>query len=217
MRPSSSAALVQDLAYEDSHASGVHGRAGHAWVVRRAEYRVRRPPHLYERLEVATWCSGVGSHWAERRVTASGAHGSAVDVSTVWVLVDRERGRPARVTDEFLAVYGPSAGDRRVSPRLVLPPPGSNATSRSWPVRAADIDLLGHVNNVVSVVALEDVVPVGAHALAWTVEYGSEIGRHESLELVQEQVADDAARAWLTVAGEVRASMQVRWAPQATR
>jgi hypothetical protein len=57
----------------------------------------------------------------------------------------------------FHRLYGASTGGRLVSARLSHPGP-PQAQARQWPLRAADIDPAGHVNNSVHWAAVEDVL-----------------------------------------------------------
>src|SRR5438270_3406685 len=69
---------LQDVAYADVDDAGV---ASHAvWVVRRARIRVQRFPQFGERVELATFCSGIGRAWAERRTSITGTGQSSGDV-----------------------------------------------------------------------------------------------------------------------------------------
>src|SRR6478672_9106154 len=56
---------LQDVADDDARDAGL-GQDG-TWVVRRTVVEVHRAPVFREALELTTFCSGVGSRWAERR------------------------------------------------------------------------------------------------------------------------------------------------------
>jgi acyl-ACP thioesterase len=117
-------------------------------VVRKTVIEVTAFPRYLEPLELATWCSGTGSHWAERRISIVGAHGGAVEAATTWVHVDAATGRPSRITAGFDAIYGDASGGRRVKARLDHPDPPEGALDGfPWPLRFTDFDVLGHVNN----------------------------------------------------------------------
>jgi acyl-ACP thioesterase len=139
------------------------------WVVRRTTVRVHSYPRLGQRLQVRTFCSAIGPRWAERTTTLAGGDGEPelVRAVAVWAAVDRASGRPCELGPDFLRVYGPSAAGRTVSARLSHPrppaPDGRPADGNSWPLRAADFDASGHVNNAVYWAAVEDVVA----ALGW--------------------------------------------------
>lgn len=149
------ARYLQDIARDDSTDSGLPNPM--AWVVRRTAIEVVRAPVFQEHLELATWCSGVGGRWAERRTTLRGEHGGVVETATIWVHVDPASGRPARLGPEFAALYGDTAAGRKVDARLrhaSEPPPGTPL--RAWPWRATDFDVLAHVNNAAYAAVLEE-------------------------------------------------------------
>jgi acyl-ACP thioesterase len=146
---------LQDAAFADLVDSGLPDDG--VWVVRRLRIRVERFPRFREAAEVDTWCSGTGSLWAERRSTVRGEHGGLVEAVALWVHLDPNGARPRPMPDGFEAVYGPSAGGRRVRARLrhrATPP--DDAQRAPWRFRVADLDLADHVNNAVYWQALEE-------------------------------------------------------------
>jgi acyl-ACP thioesterase len=146
---------LQDAAFADFADSGLPDDG--VWIVRRLRMRVERFPRFREAAEVATWCSGTGSLWAERRSTIRGEDGGLVDAVALWVHLDPRGARPRPMPDGFAEVYGPSAAGRRVRARLrhrATPP--DTATRVPWRFRTADLDLADHVNNAVYWQALEE-------------------------------------------------------------
>ena len=194
------ARLLQDVGNDDMADAG-HDPSS-PWIARRTTVEVRAWPRIGERVSFATWCGGTGSHWAERRTSVAGGD---VEVAALWVHVDPASGRPARLPDWFLATYGPAAGERRIKARLGHgePPPG--ATSRPWPLRSTDLDVLGHVNNAATWQAVEDeldrrgIVPARAE-----LEYRAAIEPGDEVVLA---ASGDAL--WLVVDDDVRASAVV--------
>jgi acyl-ACP thioesterase len=158
---------LQDAALADVEDAGV---AGGLWVVRRLRLAVERFPAFGEPLEVATFCSGVGRFWAERRTTVTGAVGARVEGGALWVHLAADGERPAPMPPSFHGLYGASANGRRVRAHLRHPAaPPADAARRPWPFRAADLDLARHVNNAVYWAALEeelvgDALPFGLDA-----------------------------------------------------
>jgi acyl-ACP thioesterase len=144
---------LQAVAHADVVDAGLDGAV--LWVIRRAALRVERFPRLGERLELRTACSALGARWAERRTSVTGEQGASVEAVALWVAIDPATLRPARV-DHLAGVYGESAGDRRVRTGLVHPSPPADAPARPWPVRQADLDVGGHVNNAAYWQALEE-------------------------------------------------------------
>ena len=127
-----------------------------AWVVRRTLIRVAQPAVLGERLTATTFCSGTGRSWAERRTSIVGDRGAVIEAVSLWVQIDTVSGRPARLGDDFFAIYGEAGGGRTVSSRLSLGPPPADAEVRPWPVRISDLDVFGHANNAVLWSVLEE-------------------------------------------------------------
>jgi acyl-ACP thioesterase len=139
---------LQAIAYADVVDAQLDGQV--LWVVRRVALEIERFPRLGERVEVRTACSALGARWAERRTSLPG-----VEAVALWVAIDPETLRPARI-DHLADVYGESAGDRRVRAGLVHPGPPPDARARPWPLRRADLDVGGHVNNAAYWQAIEE-------------------------------------------------------------
>ncbi len=138
---------LQDVAWADVDDAGLAGAA--VWVVRRTRMCVSRFPQFGERFTVATFCSGIGRMWAERRTTISRSDGPGADVeaASLWVHLDPVGRRPTPLTPAEVAAYGDAAAGRRVSARLRHAVPRAIEESVPWTFRATDCDLAGHVNN----------------------------------------------------------------------
>lgn len=153
------ARYLQTAAEDDLVDSGLAEPVG--WLVRRCELAIRELPAMGTRLSVRTFCSGTGPRWAERTTTLAGPDGPLVQATAVWAAVSQADGRPVELSAEFDRIYGPSAAGRRVSARLSrprLPAQVSSTPGREWPLRAADFDAAGHVNNSIHWALVEDVL-----------------------------------------------------------
>jgi acyl-ACP thioesterase len=202
------ARYLQDIARDDSAATGIDNAMG--WVVRRTLMEIQSFPRLEEGLELATWCSGYGARWAERRTEIRGERGALVDTATVWVHVDMRTGRPLRLPERFFEIWGEASGDRKVSARTSLsltPLPG--AAERPWTVRAGDLDILGHVNNAVHWAAVEEVLAGNAMArMRAELEHGVGIGpEHEVVLLASD--AEGPVESWLMADGVCASAARV--------
>jgi acyl-ACP thioesterase len=170
---------TQDVSDDDTTDAGLDPTPG--WVVRSTVVDEIRPAALAEQLEFVTFCSGYGARWAERRLSVTGEQGAAYEVATVWVSIDPDSGRPQRVTDQFLALYGEAAGGRQIKARQVLPRPDDDGASgevlgdspHRWQVRAADFDVYGHVNNAAYWAAVEEFAPRFTGPRRARMEYGA--------------------------------------------
>ena len=149
------ARFLQDAAIEDVQETG-WGVPEHLWVVRAIRVDVFAPLLHDGELEVVTWCSGVAAIAAGRRWSIAGDAGGRIEVDSVWIHLDREA-QPARIED--FGVYAAAADGRHASTKLEQPDPPEEAGRRAWPLRAADVDLHGHVNNAVHWQAVEELLP----------------------------------------------------------
>jgi acyl-ACP thioesterase len=141
----------------------------------------------------------------------------AIESEALWAFVGPD-GRPARLGPEFLARYSPDTPRRRLSTRLQhgVAPPG--AVRASWPLRAIDLDVLGHVNNAVHWAAVEEVLRGvatsdggGVGEDTWTVEmeYRAPLEADDKPDLAVLRT-DDGFACWLECDGATRASAVAR-------
>ncbi len=154
------ARYLQDVASDDALDAGLPNALG--WVVRRALIRVEHPATVGERVGLTTFCTGAGRSWAERRTCIVGEQGASIDAVSLWVQVDIETGRPARLGHQFFDLYGESSGGRVVSSKLGLPArPPEHTDRQMWVFRRADLDQFDHVNNAAHWAVVEEVLQRG--------------------------------------------------------
>lgn len=202
--------FLQDLSADDTADAALPD--AEAWVVRKTVIEVPVFPRYLEGLRLATWCSGTGSHWAERRISMVGDEGGRVEAATTWVHVDLATGRPKRISEGFLSRYGEAAAGRRMKARLEHPDPPSGARRQPWPLRFTDFDVLSHVNNAAYWEAVEEALSERRDLrapLQAELEHRTAIERGAAVELVVADEADGLS-AWVVAAGEVAASARVR-------
>ena len=207
------ARYLQDVATDDVDDADVSGDPDeHTWVLRRLTVDVQQWPQFRDAVELVTWCSATAGSAAGRRTTLSVDGDVAVESDALWVYVGRD-GRPARLGPDFLTRYSPDTPRRRLSTRLQhgLAPP--DAARMRWPLRATDLDVLGHVNNAVHWAAVEQVLcrSVGAVVGRWVVEveYRAPLEADDDPDLAVVSTGDGFA-CWLECDGAVRASAVAR-------
>ncbi len=166
------ARFLQDIAIDDVQETG-WGIPEHLWFVRSILIDVLEPFVGDSEVELTTWCSGVAAIAAGRRWSLRGDAEGHIEVDSVWIHLDADQ-RPARIGD--FGVYGEAAGDRHVSTKLSLPDPPEGTPRTSWPLRATDVDLHGHVNNAIHWQAVE-------HALSVTGRLRAELDYREPIDL----------------------------------
>ena len=193
MRLDALARWLQDVAFADVEDAGVADAA--VWVVRRSRMRVERFPQFGERYKLATWCSGVGRMWAERRTAVVREDGSAPDVEAValWVHLDPDGTRPTPLTEAEFDLYGRAAAARRVSARLRHPAPRGADSAFPWTFRGVDLDLAGHINNAAYWHPLEEELLAGEEPPAVDVE----IEYRAPLQPGQVEVRSDGTFRWI--------------------
>jgi acyl-ACP thioesterase len=174
------ARFLQDIAIDDVQETG-WGMPDHLWFVRRIRMDVVRPLLDDRELDLTTWCSGVAAIAAGRRWSVHGDRGGRIEVDSVWIHLD-SNANPARIED--FGPYADAAQGRHASTKLELadPPPGVDRLP--WPLRAADVDLHGHVNNAVYWQAVEELFAERLRAATRAdLEYRRPIDLGEPLEL----------------------------------
>lgn len=194
------ARYLQDVASDDWADAGLE-TDGVAWVVRKTELTVEAEFLEDARVELSTWCSGVGGAAASRRYSLRGDAGGHVEAESVWIHLDRDL-RPLRLDARFVAIFGPSAEGRGVATRFTLPAPPPDAVGKPWPLRRTDEDRLGHVNNAVYWQPVEE--RWGGRTARATLEYRKPVDVTDDARVVAA-----ANGLWVTVGGEVRSAARV--------
>ncbi len=197
------ARYLQDVASDDALDAGLPNAMG--WVVRRTMIRVDAVGTLNERLNLTTFCTGAGRSWAERRTSIVGIDGAAVEAVSLWVQIDVDSGRPARLDEAFFDLYGAAAGERVVSSKLSLPAPPAETTATTWAFRRADLDPFDHVNNAAHWVVAEEMLAGRARVGTAELEYLVPAGV-DTVDLLV-----DGDQAWLSAEGRVLTAF--RWTP----
>jgi acyl-ACP thioesterase len=204
------ARYLQDAAEDDVADAGLRER--YDWLVRRVAVAIRGYPARGEPLELTTFCSATGPRWAERTTTVSASGRDLMQARALWAAVARDTGRSVPLGPAFHRLYGEAAHGRTVSARLFHPgPPAPDAAQqgRTWPLRASDLDMAGHVNNSVHWAAVEDVLAEAAWLPASAeLEYHRPVlaGHHPRLVASQER---DHLWCWLLDGGQRLASARL--------
>jgi len=202
------ARFVQDISDFDAATATVDGMG--LWILRRLELRIAATPRFRADLVARTWCSGVGARWAERATELLVGDRPCVEATAIWVHTDPGTGAPSPLPPGFDAVWGATAEGRKVSARLQHPPPPADARRHAWPLRATDLDVVGHVNNAAYWAAIEEELARRGRlrVLHAEIEFRAGLDAGDAVEVAVVDTADGFA-AWLCVGGDVRASVLV--------
>jgi len=91
------------------------------------------------------------------RIQVSSENGGLIETEMFLIHVDIEAGRPARMTDRFMAPMLAATDQHRLRWRPALEEStGVDADLRPFPLRVTDVDRYGHVNNAVHWEAVEE-------------------------------------------------------------
>ena len=197
LRLDATARYLQDIANDDA----VDGNYPdiHGWVVRRTEMWVYQFPTYMTDISLTTWCGGYGSHWAERRTHIVSADGARIETAALWVHVNMETLKPEPLPEGFIPLIAESSGGRKVRSNFVvgksLPElTALDATSELWPVRFADMDAVGHMNNASYWIALEEYLSTHSDArrapLHATVEHHLAVDPGDQVRIVTQDLGD---------------------------
>lgn len=153
------ARFLQDVSNDDTR--DADWSDPHWWVVRRTVVDVHEFPAYLQEIDLVTWCGGTGSHWAERRTSIRSIDGQPlIDAASLWVHVDEATLQPSKVPADIKSLLSVSAGDREVNARLLLRDKlfvsHADEVQRPWPLRFADFDAVGHMNNAAYWVMVEE-------------------------------------------------------------
>jgi acyl-ACP thioesterase len=135
---------------------------GRTWVLARLAIELDGPrPAWKDEVEVETWSTGFRGHIAGRDyIVRKKASGEVVGRgSSVWFVIDLNTRRPVRLAEyEGRGEAEPDkSSGAKVEGKIELP--SSAATETPLAVRASDLDLNGHVNNVRYLQWLYEAVP----------------------------------------------------------
>jgi acyl-ACP thioesterase len=199
------ARYLQDAAIDDVGETG-WGAPEHLWVLRSVRIDLIEPFLADAVVDVVTWGSSFSALAAGRRWSLAGDAGGAVEVDSTWIHLGPDA-RPARIGVGF-ENYAEAAQGRVASTKLALAPAPADAPRCAWPLRATDVDRMGHVNNAAYWAAVEQRVAELEYdvrrPLRAQLDYRHPIDLGETVEL-GEQVGNDRYVASFLVGDVVKA------------
>lgn len=207
LNPKKQAGLIAVLNYLQSiaikHSESVNfgldrlAKEHRAWLLVRWHLEMERYPKWNEPVTVRTAAISHRMSTATRVFEIDAPDGtSAGKASSIWVFLDTERRRPAKVSEELHKAYGPAPEYEVKLERDDLPLPKSEPLrTYTFQVGLGDIDTNYHVNNVSYVQwALEDIpdeIIKSYEAAELDVVYKKEYTRHQTVTVRFYQMKDD--------------------------
>ncbi|WP_280304837.1 acyl-[acyl-carrier-protein] thioesterase [Nocardia neocaledoniensis] len=150
------ARYLQDIGFDHLDAVA-DGDSHQAWIVRRTVIDVYEPIMFGDRVQLRRWADALSNRWCDMRIQLKGERGGHIEAAAFLIHIDPVAGRPARMSDAFMAPMLASTTEHRLRWRAALTElddPDTEATS--FPLRVTDVDRLGHVNNAVYWEAVEE-------------------------------------------------------------
>ncbi len=118
------------------------------WVLSSWQIIVNRYPKIGETIEVGTWPTSFHKFYGTRNFVMKDENGGTLAyANSIWVFMDMEKGRPTKPTEEEIRAYKlePELSMEYASRKIELPERWEELPA--FPVRKAQIDTNGHVNN----------------------------------------------------------------------
>lgn len=145
-----------------------------AWVLSSWEVEILRSPKLGDEIHVKTWPYDFKGFYGSRNFLLEDAAGETlVRANSLWVFMDTQRMRPARISDSVRLAYEnemaePLAG--AWGERKICVPAGGEEKP-TIPVARYWIDTNHHMNNEKYVEVAEEYLPEGCEMARFRVEY----------------------------------------------
>lgn len=119
-----------------------------AWLMSSWQLIVNRYPMLGEKIQIGTWAYDFNGFYGSRNFVIMDMEGNYLAyANSLWILMDLERQRPTKVTEDMLSGYVMEPKiDMDYAPRKIIIPVESQIKD-SFPVRRYHIDTNNHVNN----------------------------------------------------------------------
>lgn len=123
---------------------------GITWVLLEWQVKVLKRPYYGQKIEVNTWARYTNKFYSYRDFEMY-ANGNLCAIATSkWLLIDIQKGRPARIQDKFMQRYSPEWSKEVLGVTEVekLLEKGSYEKQDEYIVRRCDIDINGHMHNL---------------------------------------------------------------------
>jgi acyl-ACP thioesterase len=155
------------------------------WMIVQTLLHIARLPRWRAALRITTWPSDIGRLLSRREFIVGDADGECARATTRWAYVDTARHRVTRVPPELSGSY-PIDAQRAIPGPLPRPARIDSAlVEDARPVRLADIDSNGHVNNLRYLAWMLDSLPAdlaaGVRPTRLNVRYQRETGPGERI------------------------------------
>lgn len=131
-----------------------------AWVLISWQIEVKRYPEYGERIQVSTWPYDFKGFYGFRNFLMMDAAGNRIAwANSLWVLLDTESGRPARVLPEMVEAYQLEPPLSMAKPPRKMVRPGEMEAREPFAVHKFHLDTNRHVNNGKYILMAQEYLP----------------------------------------------------------
>lgn len=121
---------------------------GLCWILNRWSLVMDSYPALNEHITIETWPSHFEKFYATRQFLIKDTGGNIIGRAVaLWILLNFEKRRPARITEDIWSKYGFNPEEAISSPFSALDTDFESYCSVDFNVMRSDIDTNNHVNN----------------------------------------------------------------------
>jgi acyl-ACP thioesterase len=145
--------FMQDAAGKHAQALGVSVRRllseNYTWLLSRLKIKIASYPDINDRIQIATWPSGVQRLFALRDFELRNGSDQVIAAAvSAWLVIDVQRRRPVRILP-FVDRLKPLEG-RHILPDTLdkLPELNNRTYEKKFIARYGDLDVNQHINNV---------------------------------------------------------------------
>lgn len=155
---------------------GVDYMEGHqsAFILNSWQVDIVRYPVLSEKIQIATWPYEFNGFYGLRNCKIEDGSGEIlVRANSVWIFMDMQKGRPAKIPPKLAGVYQAELGRRMDMEYLdrKIPDFEAEAAGNCIQIPRHFIDSNNHVNNAKYILLAEELLPVDFEAARVRVEY----------------------------------------------
>jgi len=125
--------------------------SGNIWMHNKNLFKAESLPNFKQKLKVKTWSRGIDKFRGFRNYEIYADGEKCITGSSIWIYLNIDKRRPVRPTDDLIATYDsedvPVFDDKIKS--INLSEPAGETMDKTVTLRPSDMDVNGHVSNVV--------------------------------------------------------------------
>lgn len=154
----------------------------HAWILAYWHIEVMRQPELGEKVTIYTAPYEFKTFFGKRNFWMKDDKGELLArADSLWIFMDMKSGKPARVNDEVMKIYGQETPlDMEELPRKIAVPKESTE-QEAFTVVKSHLDTNHHVNNAQYIYMAEQYLPKNVQVKRLRVEYRKSAVLHDMI------------------------------------